>query len=273
MANRNSNRHPGTARRSGGFTLVELLVALLIATIAIGAVLALYLNSSQTVRYQSALLAMQENGRFAVGMITRSARMAGYDNPLDDAEDNTSFINPITVTELPAVVLKGTTSNSGTLLTVAGLKSDAGTLGLRYQGGPRIVDCHGQPVATTSYVTNVYGISTDGALVCASQHGPAGAITPLKLVEGVEDMEILYGIDVDGTGLANRFVAASAVSDWEEVVSLRIMLLMNSVNPALVDADNICLGCVHWAGSTDRLLRAEFQTSVAIRNYQPPASS
>ena len=57
------------------------------------------------------------------------------------------------------------------------------------------------------------------------------------------------------------------------MVSLRVMLLMNSVKPALVEADNMCLGCVHWAGSTDRLLRSEFQTSVAIRNYQAPASS
>lgn len=59
------------------------------------------------------------------------------------------------------------------------------------------------------------------------------------LVSGVENMQILYGLDTDGTpdGIANRYVPAQHVQavqsprvrpDWQDVVTLRVALLMES---------------------------------------------
>jgi len=42
--------------------------------------------------------------------------------------------------------------------------------------------------------------------------------------------------------------------------------LVNSVSRVLREPDNVCMGCVVFPGSTDRFLRAEFQTTVDIRN-------
>lgn len=61
-----------------GLTLVELLIGLsvgLIITLAVGY---LYTNSRQTYRVNDNVARMQENGRYAMEMIGRDLRMAGY---------------------------------------------------------------------------------------------------------------------------------------------------------------------------------------------------
>ncbi|HIP53593.1 MAG TPA: hypothetical protein EYH03_06245, partial [Chromatiales bacterium] len=52
-----------------------------------------------------------------------------------------------------------------------------------------------------------------------------------ELVEGVENMQILFGIDADGDRSAERYVDANGVSDWDQVISVRMILTLNSVEP------------------------------------------
>ncbi|MDH5437028.1 MAG: PilW family protein, partial [Gammaproteobacteria bacterium] len=59
-----------------------------------------------------------------------------------------------------------------------------------------------------------------------------GRNTPQELVEGVENMQILYGEDTDagdGDGVANQYVNAATVADWNKVVSVRISLLLQTI--------------------------------------------
>ena len=42
-----------------------------------------------------------------------------------------------------------------------------------------------------------------------------------ELVEGVEDMQLLYGVDEDENGGVDRYQDASEVADWNDVVSVR----------------------------------------------------
>ncbi len=52
-----------------------------------------------------------------------------------------------------------------------------------------------------------------------------------ELVENVENMQILYGLDTDGTGFANRYISARDVgSNWPQVVSIRAGFLFVSEN-------------------------------------------
>jgi type IV pilus assembly protein PilW len=61
-----------------GFTLVELMVALVLSLVVIGGALMVYLSSSTSYRAQEATAQMMENGRTAVEMISRDLRMAEY---------------------------------------------------------------------------------------------------------------------------------------------------------------------------------------------------
>ena len=61
-----------------GFTLVELMIALVLGLFLVGGVLAVFLSNSQTFRTNEALSRIQENGRFAVEFISSDLRFTAY---------------------------------------------------------------------------------------------------------------------------------------------------------------------------------------------------
>ncbi|NNK33533.1 MAG: hypothetical protein HKP02_10440 [Xanthomonadales bacterium] len=241
-------RKPIPMNRSGGFSLVEMMISLVLGLMVLGAVTAMYLGSSQSTQFQASVQRMEENGRIAIDILSRNLRMAGYDYPLNTFEVDQPLV-------------QGTTGPSGALLALSDLKDAVDTIGIRYEGGNMIRDCLGAPVLEGAYVTNLYGISTDGDLVCGTTTSNARA-----LVEGVEDMQLRYGIDLDGSGFANRYVDAGNVADWSQVVTVEISLLVSSINDPLPSIDTVCLGCTVFAGVADRKIRSEFQTVIGVRN-------
>ena len=65
-------------RYQRGFSLVELMVAMTLGLIILGAVGYLYLGSRQTFRTTDAIARIQENARFALQIVAHDVRMAGY---------------------------------------------------------------------------------------------------------------------------------------------------------------------------------------------------
>ena len=97
-----------------------------------------------------------------------------------------------------------------------------------------------------------------------------------ELLEGVENMQILYGEDTDadadgtnGDGTANRYVAfGTSDLDIDRIVSIRISLLMRSINNNLTTEPSpyIFNGSTVTPGLTDKYLRKVFTTTVTLRN-------
>ena len=245
----------GTLKCSG-FSLMELMISLVIAIVAMAVLLGIYQSNSQTARFYTAVLMVQENGRFAADIIGRTARMAGYDDPM-------------TTTVVSTPLIEGSINASGAQISQTGLKPDSHTMSIRYEGGAGIRDCQGQAVAADDWVTNMYAISTENNLVCATYTNNSALVSnATALAEGVEDMRVLYGLDIDETGDVNRYVRSTAVGDWSQVVSLRVALLVNSIDNVLTADDTNCLGCRVFAGTfdADRLVRQEFHTTIEVRN-------
>jgi type IV pilus assembly protein PilW len=97
----------------------------------------------------------------------------------------------------------------------------------------------------------------------------AGAAdTPQELVEGVESLQLLYGEDTDTAkdGVANRYVTADDVSDWNDVVSVRVELLMLSARDDLVDGSQTVAFNGTTVTASDGRLRYPFLSTVSIRN-------
>lgn len=116
---------------------------------------------------------------------------------------------------------------------------------------------------------------------------PSGAGAPAPLVEGVENIQILYGVD-DTTppdGVPERYVPANSVPDFTRVVSIRLGVLVDSVNasgpvasqsPLNTDAYNVAdqvldTDTYNVAGTiidpqNDRLKRRVFTTTIQLRN-------
>lgn len=67
-----------------GFTLVELLVAMAVSLLAMGAIYSTFLSQFKSYQVQEEIAAMQQNIRAAMYHMQRDIRMAGYD-PTGDA--------------------------------------------------------------------------------------------------------------------------------------------------------------------------------------------
>lgn len=89
-----------------------------------------------------------------------------------------------------------------------------------------------------------------------------------ELINGVEDMQITYGVDTDGDTSANQYVTANNVGNWAQVVSVRVSLLMAtppsagrlSANPQTYTYNGTT------TTATDRRVRHVYSSTVNVRN-------
>ena len=88
----------------------------------------------------------------------------------------------------------------------------------------------------------------------------------LELVDGIQNMQVLYGEDNNTDGNANYYVPAGSVVKMENVVSIRITLLVRSY------LDNVTTAAqsLQYAGAMfnapDRRLYQVYTTTIDIRN-------
>lgn len=90
-----------------------------------------------------------------------------------------------------------------------------------------------------------------------------------ELVEGVESMQILYGIDTDtADGIVNRYVKADAIpvsgNDWDKVSAVRISLLMRSIKEVTTTSGSTNFDGVSYG--PDRFLRQQYTATIQLRN-------
>jgi type IV pilus assembly protein PilW len=64
--------------RQGGVSLIELMIAIVLALLLLAGLIQVYLSSKQSYNAQEQLARMQESGRFAMDLITSDLRRAGY---------------------------------------------------------------------------------------------------------------------------------------------------------------------------------------------------
>jgi type IV pilus assembly protein PilW len=136
------------------------------------------------------------------------------------------------------------------------------------------------PIAAQSrimpLIANLYFVRANGDGT-PSIYRKSGASAPQELVEGVEDMQITYGVDTsnpatcsDNDGGVDAYVTADKVEDdatvvpcatpaerWKKVLAVRVTLSMRSVEDGITTD-------VQPAG--DRRLRKTFTTTIAARN-------
>jgi type IV pilus assembly protein PilW len=92
----------------------------------------------------------------------------------------------------------------------------------------------------------------------------------VELIRGVENMQILYGIDSNGDGDANNYVTADdpALSSWNEVVSVKISLLMSTPDtvPTSGEGNIYNVNGTYFDPADDDRLRKVYSTTIQLRN-------
>lgn len=99
----------------------------------------------------------------------------------------------------------------------------------------------------------------------------SGGTVAEELIEGVESMQIVYGEDTNEDRQIDAYVTADAVTDWDGVLSVRLTLLLRTVENIQVEVNE---NTYTVNGTTinpvdDQRQRRVFSTTVAIRNRAP----
>lgn len=297
---------PGCAK---GFSLVEIMVALTLSLLLLGAVLQIFISSKASYRMNEGLARLQETGRFAIGILAGDIRMAGFQGCLsrDQIVPNVIVTNPPSQLPYnPDDVIRGqdnlaagnslgavvgsdslsilSAASSGAHLTGnmtadnANIQIDSNPTDFQQNDILVITDCANTDIFRASSVSNSSGnivtvahannVNTTNrlskayqsdAMVMAFQANtyyvadtgrtnedgdPIYGLyvqrvngTPVELVDGVENMQVLYGEDTNADGSVDRYVTAGAVTDFTNVLSVRVALLVDSVEPDTTQAD------------------------------------
>lgn len=237
--------------RQKGFTLIEMMIAILIGLLLIAAMLSLFLSTKQGYRMANGMSVMQASGRATLDLLGREVMISGF--PQEAVID--TFVSALS-------------SDGG------GAASDTFTVHYRLSVGG--LDCLGNaaPVYADgqTYAKNQYFVQ-NGNLMCQPRAEDDSAIGAAGIVvEGIENLQILYGEDTDTTDgevNAHMYVTAGNVTNWANVVSAKIGIVVNSQGNIATSNDTATfalIGQTATAAAGDRQRRRAYSTTVVIRN-------
>jgi len=146
-----------------------------------------------------------------------------------------------------------TSSSPGTNTTVVGNTgnnnpgfSNATKPGMSYANGSAMI------YETRSIIYSIKAGASGQPALFRSENG-----TDVEMVEGVENMQFLYGEDTDNDKTANRYVASSTAGlVMDNVVSVRITLTLRTIEDSVATV----------TANGDRRIRRTYTTTVTIRN-------
>ena len=88
----------------------------------------------------------------------------------------------------------------------------------------------------------------------------------VELIDGIEEMQLLYGVDTDADKYANQYVVSTAVADMNDVIAIRLMLLVRSEDAFVAEDNQSYTFNGTQVTPPDRRLRQVFTTTIGLRN-------
>ncbi|VAX12969.1 Type IV fimbrial biogenesis protein PilW [hydrothermal vent metagenome] len=253
-----------------GLTLIELMVALVISLLILAGLFTVYQSNQRGYQLNDGLTRTQENGRFAIDFLSRDIRVAAY---------------PGNNVQIKSVLFNGSQNN---VVDSNNHPSPSDTFVLRHGAtGLLTADCAGNTpgnVDTANSMPNTtlnqYDIRNTVRINNRCRPIYALFCNGNELVEGIENMQVLYGVDTDYTPnfITNQYFTSDLVpnGDWSKIVSLRIALLASSVDerasaPSAKTFNLLGTTLGPYNGTTtgipaDQKIRRVYTTTILIRN-------
>lgn len=200
-------------RSCGGFTLPELMVALVLGALVLALMIQLVSTLGRGLQLQQSLALIQSQARYAEQQLAVRAASAGY-HPAP-------WFGP-----LPELVTGSTDGAEGSRLVLRQL-SARNCLG---NDNP-VVDGGGLPEPYLR--VSEWRLATGDRLVETCRYGPPGTPGVRQLnastrVEYVETFQVQFAEDLDGDRQADQWISAAAVSDPGRLLGLRFGLILAS---------------------------------------------
>jgi type IV pilus assembly protein PilW len=211
----------------GGFTLVELMIAVAIALFLIGGILTLVQSTRNAFATQTALSQFQDNQRLTMTFMAEVIESAGYfPNP------NLNTVGAVLPPAAPFTV-----AGQG----VVGLPGDTITVRFGAAQFDNVFGCNGaQNLAVAPYdvFTSTFFVDpVKQQLLCTSSTTVAPPVNVI-LVNGVTSLQAVYGVKrspADTGSCADTYLttAQMLVTDWPNVCSVAVTVqFVNPLSPA-----------------------------------------
>lgn len=274
---------------------MEVVVALAIGLVVLGAVLATYLSAGMSQRVQAATAQMDEDGQLALRLLSSELMLAGYSEP--SGVQTAGTVPSFQRVAVPFFLLEcgaGLAGAAGPCATRLSNQVGALALVVSYQATARNTllasglpsDCRGYGLRNAPLVVNRYYLSSANGVLSLQCLGSAvdvdgGPFANAPVVSNIEGLKLWYAQtgDADPKRQVLRHVAAAqlqgAVSDsaspFDSVVSVRLCVLVRSVEPVSKEAaQRPYRDCdFQTQSSSDGRLRRAYFTTVALRNKMP----
>ena len=225
-------------------TMVELMVAMVVSLFISLAAISALIVSRQGFSTVDASSQLRDNGRFAADFIQRIVIQAGFKDPLyalaapsaKDIADDAAGDIAANVTGFNNASFKSSDLTTANARTVGSVGYGSDVLIVRYQTAKKnnavagaelnladgtMIDCAGNPITVIPIDRNDRMVSafhvdvgSDGepSLMCATSATGSAPFTSQPLIQGVENFQVLYGVDGWTAGWASN-TALTGVAD------------------------------------------------------------
>ena len=270
-----------------GFSLVELMVAMVVGLMVIGALLSTFYVTSVTGRHGQALSQMTEDASVAMNMLRSQLSQVGYSRPVGLGANkfvpaytgagmngcDSSFTD--TGVAIAALACEDSSDDDDLQDSIA-VAYEADARNSVVSGGVPL-DCLGNALTIVAGANPYYQAynrfyldTPDGATRRALYCRGPGNNSAQALVENIEDMQIRYGVtnkfDVTPVQVARYASASSLANNFANVVSVRVCLVVASTNEVL-DAPTSYVNCQQQVKApADRRMYRAFTSTVVLQN-------
>ncbi|SDB99778.1 PilW family protein [Acinetobacter boissieri] len=267
-----------------GFTMVELLIALLLGTIISSIALMLFLSGQRSQALQQATSEIQDGSNFSLDYMVKNIRKANFGSDGETVNNN----SPNGGIVLTSTNLSGVSNGFVTLNAASDSASNRVNVGnsdqltIQYlvpqdQVNQGFFDCTGQQVTQSRYVVERYFVRQNGGLVCTSNRdgnvGSLGSNAQL-IMPGVDYFRVLLSVQRSGDS-ALRDVSINTYNGVDNIVGVKLGILVTSnqtigTNIAFNQGQSIRVldrtVALNSTNTTTSNLRVVLEQTVAFRN-------
>jgi len=269
-------------QQQAGLSLIEMMIAMILGILLSVGTATVYFSSQRASLAQSQYLALEDNGRLALEVLTQIIEHTGYvSTNASPLAGNERFITSNVVAASCGgqnnVVKTSLFTNEKTENNNAG-----DSIGIVYIGDANLNrDCSGAQLPTACQVGGVgtveaskiynhfsVGINSDNipVLNCAGSR----SADLVEIAEGVENLQVLYGVDNDADNQVDQYVNADNVASWGRVISVQLAILVRSLTKVKKQKESKTFTLLDNTALSvnDKYQRAVFSTIVRLRNVQ-----
>jgi len=255
-----------------GMSLVELLVAMVVGLLMMAYIAQVLISANSAYALQEELARIQERGRFAAQFVAQGVRRAdnwgcggtkdkvtdtAYAGNLGTEEaitaDDANDYDPAAATASPdppaadRIVIRGIDPG-------ASFSCDVAKVGVTVSGSGFVEE-------TVFTVEDADGDGEPGLYRQVTN----SATTKNELVRGIENLQARFGEDTDGDGSVNYYVPAANVSNWSDVLSVRVAIVARTRSDLISSPGSYSLFGTQYNPADERGRRV-FTTTIGLRN-------